>query len=72
MLCIDTAAVAPLIAVSMRIAATLFFFHIRSANRIVPVVVATFMPVNAPVLLENAAVAGFASRAHEFRALRVM
>ena len=49
MLCIDTAAVAPLIAASITIAPTLFFFHIRSAKKIVPTVVALIALVLAVV-----------------------
>ena len=72
MLRIATAAVAPLIAVIITTAATRFFFHARSAKKIVPAVVATFKPSSDPLLPENAAAVGFASCAPALSAADVL
>ena len=72
MLCIDTAAVAPFIATIITMAPTLFFFHSRSAKKIVPAVVAAFNPSIEPAWPANGAAVGFASVAPAFKAADVL
>ena len=72
MLCIATAAVAPLMAAIITTAPTRFFFHIFSAHRIVPAIVAAFRPNIEPLLEVNGAAAALASRAPAFSASDVL
>ena len=72
MLCIETAAAAPLTDAINTTAATLFVRHSRSAKKIVLTVAAAFIPIMDPVFDPRCEAIGLASRAPAFIARDVL